>query len=210
MFRNRHDAALSLAQHLEKYRGEDGIVLAIPRGGVPIGYVIAQKLGFPMEVALSKKIGHPNNSEYAIGSVSLDSVSVDEQAAAADRHDRPPYTAVAIWIICAETDEQAQRIAASGRMAFTLLRRGQPVAIPSPEKAERFLASDQGRPAPGPRPRRRTIVGDPATVRAQVQEVAESYGADEVIAVNVTYSHEDRRRSYELLAEAFALQAVGS
>lgn len=82
MFRNRQDAALSLAQRLEKYRGQDGIVLAIPRGGVPVGYVVAQRLGFPLEVTLSKKIGHPNNREYAIGSVSLGGVTIDERAAA--------------------------------------------------------------------------------------------------------------------------------
>jgi hypothetical protein len=48
-------------------------------------------------------------------------------------------------------------------------------------------------------------VGAPGTVREGLLEVAALYEAEEVIAVNVTYSHEDRRRSYELLAEAFAL-----
>lgn len=81
MFLNRHDAATQLAAKLTKYRGQDGIVLAIPRGGVPLGYVIAQALGFPLEVALSKKIGHPSNPEYAIGSVTLDSAVVNENAA---------------------------------------------------------------------------------------------------------------------------------
>jgi alkanesulfonate monooxygenase SsuD/methylene tetrahydromethanopterin reductase-like flavin-dependent oxidoreductase (luciferase family) len=54
------------------------------------------------------------------------------------------------------------------------------------------------------------VVGDPTTVRTQLLEVVAEYGADEAIAVNVTYSHEDRRRSYELLAEAFALEGVTS
>ncbi|WP_303311922.1 phosphoribosyltransferase [Hymenobacter sp. BT730] len=81
MFLNRHDAAVQLAEKLRKYRGQDGIVLAIPRGGVPLGAVIAQHLGFPLEVALSKKIGHPNNREYAIGSVTLDGSVVNENAA---------------------------------------------------------------------------------------------------------------------------------
>jgi putative phosphoribosyl transferase len=75
--RNRQEAAQLLAQRLEKYRGERGVVLAIPRGGVPIGAPIAEKLGYPLDLALSKKIGHPYNPEFAIGSVSLYSQAVN-------------------------------------------------------------------------------------------------------------------------------------
>lgn len=71
MFLNRKDAGQALANGLGEYRAEDGIVLAIPRGGVPIGLEIAKALGWPLEVALSKKIGHPTNKEYAIGAASL-------------------------------------------------------------------------------------------------------------------------------------------
>ena len=81
MFQNRHDAAVRLTARLLKYRGEDGIVLAIPRGGVPIGEVVARELGFPLEVALAKKIGHPANREYAIGVVTLAGVFVNKNAA---------------------------------------------------------------------------------------------------------------------------------
>ena len=80
MFQDRYAAATRLAEHLQKYRGEDGIVLAIPRGGVPIGVVVARALGFPLEVALAKKIGHPTNREYAIGVVTLAGVAVNENA----------------------------------------------------------------------------------------------------------------------------------
>jgi len=78
MFKNRYDAGLELALKLEKYIGNNGIVLAVPRGGVPVGYVIARDLKFPLEIILSKKIGHPNNPEFAIGSVSLDGVIINE------------------------------------------------------------------------------------------------------------------------------------
>lgn len=78
--RDRKEAALLLADRLEKYRGEQGAVLAIPRGGVPVAAPIAKRLGMPLEVTLSKKIGHPSNPEFAIGSVSLASVAVDERA----------------------------------------------------------------------------------------------------------------------------------
>ena len=71
IFKNRYDAANRLADKLKKYKNEDGVILAIPRGGVPIGYYIAKDLDLPLEIVLSKKIGHPNNAEFAIGSVSL-------------------------------------------------------------------------------------------------------------------------------------------
>ena len=50
------------------------VVLAIPRGGLPLGAIVAKALNAPLDVALIKKIGHPNNKEYAIGAVSLESV----------------------------------------------------------------------------------------------------------------------------------------
>ena len=78
--RNRKEAALLLAERLDSYKGEQGVVLAIPRGGVPVAAPIAKRLGMPLEVILSKKIGHPANPEFAIGSVSLGSVTVDERA----------------------------------------------------------------------------------------------------------------------------------
>jgi predicted phosphoribosyltransferase len=71
MFKDRYDAARQLAQKLEKYRNMDGVVLAVPRGGVPIGHVVANELGLPLEIVLSKKIGHPYNQELSIGSVSM-------------------------------------------------------------------------------------------------------------------------------------------
>lgn len=111
--------------------------------------------------------------------------------------------AVAAWAICADTEEEAQRLASSSRMAFTLLRRGQLIAVPPPEKALRFLQADA---AAGKTPaRRRTILGPPQLVRAQLEVLADEYGAEEVIVVCITYDHEARMRSYQLLATAFEL-----
>jgi predicted phosphoribosyltransferase len=71
MFRDRIDAGLQLARKLKKYEGDPGVVLAVPRGGVPVAYVVAKELALPMELILTKKIGHPSNKEYAIGAASL-------------------------------------------------------------------------------------------------------------------------------------------
>jgi alkanesulfonate monooxygenase SsuD/methylene tetrahydromethanopterin reductase-like flavin-dependent oxidoreductase (luciferase family) len=113
-----------------------------------------------------------------------------------------PADAVAVWVVCAETEAEAQRLASSSRMTFSLLRRGRLIQVPPPEKALRYL-EDYGSSSSGRA--RRGVIGDPDQVRAGVEEVAHAYGAGEVIAVTITYDHEARRRSYELLAEAFAL-----
>ena len=121
---------------------------------------------------------------------------------------------MSVWVICAEDDEEAQRLAASGRMTFTLLRRGQLIAVPPPEQALRFLAGEderggdergEERGGDAPRSGRRAVVGSPQTVRAKLAEVVDSYGAEEAIVVCIAYDHDARRRSYELLAEAFEL-----
>ena len=80
MFKDRYDAATKLAAKLGKYKNKNGIILAVPRGGVPLGYEIAKSLDLPLEIILSKKIGHPSNPEYAIGSVTLNGVILDESA----------------------------------------------------------------------------------------------------------------------------------
>lgn len=72
MFRDRFDAAKQLVKKLEKYKNNpDVIVLAVPRGGVQTGYVLAKDLNVKLEIVLTKKIGYPGNPEYAIGAVSL-------------------------------------------------------------------------------------------------------------------------------------------
>lgn len=71
MFQDRKEAGQLLAAKLKKYQNDSGIVLAVPRGGVPLAYIVATELGFPVEIILTKKIGHPMNKEYAIGAASL-------------------------------------------------------------------------------------------------------------------------------------------
>ncbi|MGD0452506.1 MAG: LLM class flavin-dependent oxidoreductase [Solirubrobacteraceae bacterium] len=131
-----------------------------------------------------------------------------ERFAEHEHADSKPRTAVGVWVVCADTDEEARRLASSARMTFTLLRRGQLIAVPPPEQALRFLeGEDRGGASGGgaPRSERRAVVGSPQTVRAQLAEVVASYGAQEAIVVSITYDHEARMRSYELLAEAFQL-----
>ena len=77
-FTNRQEAAMLLARKLEKYKGKHGVILAVPRGGVPIGYYIAKHLHFELDLLMSKKLGHPYNEEFAIGAVGLEDEIIEE------------------------------------------------------------------------------------------------------------------------------------
>jgi putative phosphoribosyl transferase len=78
LFSNRHDAAMKLIPRLEKYCNERGAVLAVPRGGIPIGYEVAKHFNLPLQLLMSKKIGHPLNPEVAIGAVGLEDHLLDD------------------------------------------------------------------------------------------------------------------------------------
>lgn len=85
MFVDRRDAARQLAAELSSYAGRpEALVLAIPRGGIVIGAVLAEELGLPLDIILTKKIGHPMNLEYAIGVVNLGGEIIDEEVVAGD------------------------------------------------------------------------------------------------------------------------------
>lgn len=69
MFRDRHEAALRLAERLQPYRGKNPLVLAIPRGAVPMAKTIAHALGGEFDVVLVRKLRAPHHAELAVGSV---------------------------------------------------------------------------------------------------------------------------------------------
>jgi len=74
MFKDREEAAERLTELLESSSSNqpDTLVLAIPRGGVVIGAVVAQKLGLPWGVLVVRKLGYPGNPEFAVGAVDAD------------------------------------------------------------------------------------------------------------------------------------------
>ncbi|MDD4541348.1 MAG: phosphoribosyltransferase family protein [Eubacteriales bacterium] len=80
IFENRKEAGIKLAEALEKYAGEDVIVLALPRGGVVLGAEIAKRLKAPLDLVITKKIAHPLSPEYAIGAVAEEGEPLYNQA----------------------------------------------------------------------------------------------------------------------------------
>ncbi|MGH3002386.1 MAG: LLM class flavin-dependent oxidoreductase [Gaiellaceae bacterium] len=112
----------------------------------------------------------------------------------ASRRRASPYVVAAVSVVCAESDEAAERLASSARMAMMLLRIGRLIPVPPVETAVEFLRDRESSTG------RRAIVGAPETVRRGLDEVAAEYGADELMLVTITFDHEARRRSYELVA----------
>ncbi len=81
LFKDREDAGKQLAEKLDEYRGrEDTLVIAIPRGGVVLGRVIADVLGAPLDIVVPRKIGAPDNEEYAIGAIAESGMGVWNEA----------------------------------------------------------------------------------------------------------------------------------
>jgi luciferase family oxidoreductase group 1 len=118
-----------------------------------------------------------------------------------------PKVMVATWALGADTQEDAERLATSSRMALSLLRTtGKMIPVPTVGTATRFL-DDAAGSLPIAR-RRRMTVGTGEVVRNGLEAIAREYGAEELMIVTITHSHEARKRSYELVAEAFALEGV--
>lgn len=79
IFEDRVDAGRRLAEKLARYRGSNAIVLAIPRGGVVVGFEVAAALECPLDIVVPRKIGSPSQPELAIGAVTSDAVMLDDK-----------------------------------------------------------------------------------------------------------------------------------
>ncbi len=119
-----------------------------------------------------------------------------------------PSAILAVAVVCGETDEHARILATSMELAWVRMRSGSPGPLPSPEEAmaypytpaERHLADNY---------RHMQVVGDPRTVRARLEELAEHTVTDEVMVTTNIYDHAERLRSYERLAEVFDIATPG-
>jgi len=109
--------------------------------------------------------------------------------------------------VLAYAGEEAERLATSSRMALSLLRTtGRTIPVPTVETATRFLEEPAGT-LPIAR-RRRMTLGTKAVVRDGLEAIAREYDAEELMIVTITHSHEARKHSYKLIAEAFGIRAA--
>lgn len=115
-----------------------------------------------------------------------------------------PASLLCVSAICAETDEAAERLAASIDLRRLNMDKGVNAPVPTCEEAQAYpyTEADRRRIAHN---RRRLMLGSPATVRERLLELAAEYEADELMIVTITGDYDSRLRSYELLARAFEL-----
>ncbi len=119
-----------------------------------------------------------------------------------------PVAIVALGAICAETDAEAHRLAASSRLLIRRIRSGDLRAVPSPEDALRELAAVVDPEPPTRTEFPRYVVGEPAEVRDKLIDIASVLQLEELMIVTIVYDHGARKRSYELLADAFSRAPV--
>jgi putative phosphoribosyl transferase len=112
-FSDRIDAGKRLAEALADFKGKNGVVLAIPRGGVVLGYEIAAALNLPLDVIVPHKLGAPNNPELAIGAIAEDGSTVLDE-------NLTRYLGVSREYIKEESERQKQEIT----RRFKLYRQG--------------------------------------------------------------------------------------
>jgi len=115
-----------------------------------------------------------------------------------------PYAILACAVVCADSDAEAERLAATIDLNFVRRRRGEYLPLASPEEAQAYPYSPAERSLIA-RNRARLFVGAKATVLARLGPMIAATKADEVMVTTMLYDHAARAHSYELLAEAFGL-----
>jgi luciferase family oxidoreductase group 1 len=119
-----------------------------------------------------------------------------------------PHVILGVSVICADTDERAEQLAASVDLVWVWYQTGVFSTLPSPEEAANYPWTPQER-AIAQSGRSRHFVGNPDRVADQIRQIATSTGATEVMVTSMIHEPEARRRSYELVASRFRVQGAG-
>jgi luciferase family oxidoreductase group 1 len=195
-------------------------LLLFERGGFPENHPFRKVRAVPADVALPPiwllgSSGYSAELAAAVGTgFAFAHHFADYDPASAmlsyREHFRPsatlpqPYAVLAVAAIVADSDAEAERIAASADLHFARRAKGEYAPLASPEEAATYPYApiDRERIA---RHRARLIVGDVEKVKARLLALIESTRADELMVTTMVYGHNSRRHSYELLAQAFEL-----
>jgi luciferase family oxidoreductase group 1 len=196
-------------------------LLLFERGGFPDGHPFRNVRAVPTDVPLPPiwllgSSGYSAELAAAVGTgFSFAFHFADYDAASAmlsyREHFKPsptmaqPYAILGTAVIAADTDAEAERIATSADLHYVRRAKGEYAPLASPEEAAAYPYTPVDRERIG-RQRRRLVVGGIARVKERLLTLIEATKADELMITTMVYDHATRRHSYELLAEAFALQ----
>ncbi|UCH49875.1 MAG: LLM class flavin-dependent oxidoreductase [Betaproteobacteria bacterium] len=123
------------------------------------------------------------------------------------RRESAPHSLVCVFVICAQTSEEAERLAAPIDHRRVLMATGRESLILTTEQVLGWSYSEQEK-AIMQRERERVVLGPPDTVKEKLLQIQQAYQADELMIITITGDYASRLRSYQLLAEAFELQPV--
>jgi putative phosphoribosyl transferase len=177
LFRDRRDAAEQLVRRLDHLRGEQPIVLGLPRGGVPIAALVADRLGAPLDILVVRKVGLPYHRELAMGAVGEGGVSVADEGVITTARVAPDDVARVLAEERAEVERRGQRYR-DGRAPIPITDRtvvivDDGIATGSTARAAVQIARARGA--------RRVVLAAPVAAARTVHEL--SAEVDEVVVV---------------------------
>jgi luciferase family oxidoreductase group 1 len=165
-------------------------------GSSDYGAALAAVLGLPYSFA---HFINPRGGPQAVASY--------RESFQADGNRRAePRLNVCVICICAETDDEVDRLAGTAALWRLQLETGRPGPVPHPDRAMDHPFSDD-QLARNAKMRQHHAIGTPDVVAAKLHELADRYDTDELLLLTITHDPADRRRSYELVAEGVSLQA---
>jgi putative phosphoribosyl transferase len=160
IFTNRIDAGQKLAAALDEFKNaENTIILALPRGGVVVGYEVAKKLNLPLDIVVPRKIGAPGNPEFAIGAITETGEGIFDET-----------TIAAYGITKFYLEHEAKKEKAEAERRLKLYRGTRP---PLDLKNKTVIIVDDG-------------LATGLTMRAAIQKVKQMNAAKIVVAIPVT------------------------
>ena len=162
-------------------------------GSSDFGAQMAGQLGLPFSFAHHFGTGGTELALETYRSTFSPSVVLDE-----------PYSMIGVSVVCAQTESHARFLAAASALGFLWLRLGRPSQMPTPEEARDYPYTVQERAFIEQR-LRSAVIGSPTQVCEQLDELVRIHNVNELMITTAVHSHEDRTRSFELVADAWGL-----
>jgi luciferase family oxidoreductase group 1 len=178
-------------------------ITAVPNNGYEPAIWLLGSSGFSAQLAgelgLPFSFAHHFSAQHTVPAVDLYRASFKPSEVL-----QRPYVMLGTAVVAAEDDAEAEFLNGPNVLQFLRLRQGRPGLLPTPEEAERALREPSARQFAEQR-RASQIVGGPDTVRRGIEELLARTNADELMVTSVIHDHDQRKRSYELLADVVDL-----
>lgn len=186
-----------LATLIGYFRGDPGPITATPGTGQMPAIWLLGSSGFSAQLAGT--LGLPFSFAHHFSPANtLPALALYRQHFRPSAWLQQPYAMVAVNVVCADTDEQAEWLSGPAGLSFLRLRAGRPEPLASPQEAADYPYTDFEREFVRQR-RDGQAIGSPATVHRALRELRERTGADELMLTTLVYDIDDRVRSFELV-----------